>query len=103
MSGSFRAFMVDDYCPKSLEGVQAKNASDLEKGAKQYGILGADGQVLGAVWGEALGDGQFAGHLVFERHALSGGEKLELTRQALRAMFQSGARKICWQALPDNR
>lgn len=98
----FRAQMVDDYSPHTYDEMLERNRGDLANGMKMYAMV-RDGKPVGAVWGEALGDGQYMGHLVFERYTLSTAEKLEMARDAVRQMFADGARKICWQSFADNR
>jgi hypothetical protein len=98
----FDALMVDDYCPKSFEEMAEKNKRDLANGAKTYAIM-SDGQPVGAVWGEFVGDGVYIGHLVFDRYTLTSSEKMQLARMALKQFFADGARKIQWQLYADNR
>jgi hypothetical protein len=98
----FHEFMVDDYCPKSLEETRAKHEADLRNGSLEYGILSDDGVPLGAVWAEKR-DGMYFGHLVFERDILTPSEKFKFTQQAMRLMFASGVKKVIWLSLDSNR
>lgn len=97
----FSPQMVDDYTPKTLEQVYQQHIVSRANGAKQYAIYSDNGQPLGAVWGELLGDDMYTAHLVFNR-GLEPKEKANLARAALKRFFQDGARKICWQCFADN-
>lgn len=100
----FRDEMMADNCPKNLEEMQAQNTKEVSEGGLQYFFTDDDGLPLGFVWGTAIGDGMFFGHLVFERAKfLNTSEKLAMAKQAISAMFRDGARKIIWQLFTDNR
>lgn len=98
----FREQMLDDNSPQSYEAMVEHSRSSLERGAKQYACL-MDGVPAGMIWGEFAGDGMYIGHLVFDREVLSSSEKLEASREALKLMFATGARKVIWQMFADNR
>ena len=98
----FKQQMVDDFTPQDLAGVIERNASGLANGLKSYAIV-SDGETVGAVWGEHMGDGIYMGHLAFDRYTLTSMQKLTATRAALAKFFSDGCRKIMWQLFTDNR
>jgi hypothetical protein len=98
----FKDQMVDDFTPKTFEEMTEKAQRDQEAGGKSYAIV-QKGTVVGCLWGEHVGDQVFAGHLVFDRDALTPREKLEAAKLTLGRFFSEGARKIRWMALADNR
>jgi hypothetical protein len=98
----FRKQMVDDFTPQDLSAVIQRGRDAMSSGAKSYAIL-IDGEVVGAVWGEHLGDNVYMGHLAFDRYTLTPKEKLSATRDAVARFFTDGARKIVWQLFTDNR
>jgi hypothetical protein len=90
--------MSDDTSPKTLEEVTEKWRNT----EYSYGIW-KDGVIVGNVWAEPMGDGQFLGHLVYTKDGMSVHEKIQGTKDAARQMFADGARKILWQTFADNR
>ena len=98
----FKEQMVDDFSPQTFQELAAKARQDLAAGGKSYAIM-MNGNLVGCVWGEHVGDQVFSGHLVFDRDSLKSAEKLEATKLTLQQFFSEGARKIRWMALADNR
>lgn len=95
----FKYQMVDDASPLEESDVRAF----YESGRSKSFAVEVDGQAAGAVWAEELYDGVYMGHLVFDRDMLSSAEKVQATRQAVRKLFEEGARKISWHVFADNR
>ena len=93
---------MDVLAPKTFGEFNRKAKQDLENGGMTFAAL-KDGIVMGGVWFEAIGDGQCLGHLVFERQGISSTEKLQASRQAIKALFDEGCRKIVWTFFADNR
>jgi hypothetical protein len=98
----FREFMVDDQCPKTLAAFTSKHSGDLLTGSLEYAFIADDGTPLGAVWAEKI-QGQYFGHLVFEREILTPSQKFSYTQHALQLMFDSGVKKVIWLSLVSNR
>jgi RimJ/RimL family protein N-acetyltransferase len=98
----FKDQMVDDFSPQTFEQLVEKAKADRLAGGKSYAIV-QKGTVVGCVWGEHVGDQVYAGHLVFDRDALTPSEKLEAAKLTVKRFFSEGARKIRWMALSDNR
>lgn len=98
----FRKEMVDDFSPQTYDELVEKCRADSEKGAKSYAII-HEGQIVGCVWGEPVGNDVFSAHLVFERDGLNPQEKLGATQAAVKQFFSEGARKLRWMTLSDNR
>lgn len=93
---------LDDYSPSNLKQLIEKSRRDQAAGGRSYGIT-ADGKPTGAIWFEAMGDGMFAGHLVFPREGLSPKGKLQSVKMTLDNLFASGGRKVLWPHFADNR
>lgn len=98
----FRHEVLDAAAPSSLEEMIERNKQDAEKGGKSFSVV-KEGQFAGAVWFEMIGDGTCIGHLVFDRFALTGPEKMAATKNVLRMMFSDGFRKVHWALFADNR
>lgn len=98
----FRHEVLDAAAPSTLEEMIERNAKDAERGGKSFSVL-KEGQFAGAVWFEMIGDGVCIGHLVFDRFALTGAQKMAATRNVLRMMFSDGFRKVHWAFFADNR
>jgi hypothetical protein len=94
----FEYQMSDDTSPKTLEDVTEKYRST----ELSYGIW-KNGAIAGNVWAEPIGDGQFLGHLVFDKDLMSVHEKIQATKAAAKQLFNCGARKLLWQTFADNR
>ena len=99
---TFKDETIDDFSPQTYAELVEKCRADSEAGAKSYAII-HDGQLVGCVWGEPVGNDVYSGHLVFEPYGLKPPEKLEATKQAIKCFFADGARKIRWMALSQNR
>lgn len=97
----FRKQMVDDFCPTTFEEMVTVNQRGLDRGMKMYAAM-QEGKVVGAVWGDPIGDDQYLGHLVFDR-SLDRAAKFACARAAVFTMFATGARKISWASFADNR
>lgn len=94
--------MIDSRAPQTAEEFVEKAVNDQLAGGKSYAAL-KEGQFIGAVWFENVGDGIALGHLVFERENVSSNEKLEAARTAIKGVFGAGFRKIIWSFFADNR
>lgn len=98
----FPGQMIDIYTPGSLEALKAQSAKSLEAGGLEFAVV-KNGMVMGGVWVDATADGMCLGHLIFERDAISGAEKMKATREAVKRVFEAGFRKIIWVFFADNR
>jgi hypothetical protein len=102
MMEEFKPQMLDDWCPQTFEAMRAMYHDGRQR--LSYAIY-VNGEAIGWVWGDLLGDSVYLGHLTFARYleTLPSSEKLRMARAALRQMFRDGARKIQWHLFRDNR
>lgn len=94
--------MIDSHSPKDIEAFVSKARQDRGSGGKGYVVL-REQTPLGAVWFDPIGDEMCIGHLVFERKAITGLEKMKVSRDAVASIFKEGFRKIVWVFFADNR
>jgi hypothetical protein len=89
--------MGNDGTPRTLEQVAA-----IGEGYQgmSYAVMAGDTPV-GAIWGEAMGDDMYLGHLVFDA-TLDAADKARMARAVVTQWFRDGARKIVWQTYPEN-
>ena len=93
---------IDQNAPKTFEELVDKAAAEEAAGGIQFTVL-KDGEFIGFVWFENLGDELGMGHLVFERDGVNGAEKLRATKMAVDSVLESTFRKIMWVSFSDNR
>jgi len=93
---------LDDLAPHDDAEMKAKYEGDMARGSKFYGVESEDRTPVGCVWFENVGEGIFVGHLAFSLNHISAQARINSTRQSLRMVFSSGARKVLWPALVRN-